>query len=61
MYNDYDSMFDALLEKDDSVLIHQRNLRSLFIEMYEINSKTAPAIICDLTSESECKYQTKSH
>ena len=60
-YNDYDSTFDALLEKDNSVVIHQRNLRSLLIEMYKIHSKISPAFICDLISESECKYQTRSH
>ena len=61
MYNDYDSTFHALIEKDNSVVIHQRNLRFLFIEMYKIHSKISPAFICDLISESECKYQKKSH
>ena len=56
-----DSTFDTLLEKDDSIVIHQRNLRSLLIEMYKIHSKISPVFICDLISESECKYQTKSH
>ena len=58
-YNDYDSTFDTLLEMDDSVVIHQRNLRSLLIEMYKIYSKISPAFICKLISESE--YQTRSH
>ena len=29
--------------------------------MYKIHSKISPALICDLISESECKYQTRSH
>ena len=29
--------------------------------MYKIHSKISPAFICDLISESECKYQTRSH
>ena len=58
-YND--STFDALLEKNDSAVIHQRNLRSLLIEMYKIHSKISPAFICDLISEFECKYKTRSH
>ena len=44
-----------------SVVIHQTNLRSLLIEVYKIHSKISPAFICDLISESECIYQTRSH
>ena len=51
-YNDYDSSFDALLEKDDSLVIHQRNLCFLSIEMHRIHSKISPAFICDLISEA---------
>ena len=58
-YNDYDSTFGTLLEKDNSVIIHQRNLHSFLIEMYKIYSKISPAFICKLISESE--YQTRSH
>ena len=59
-YNDYDSTFDALLEKDNSIVIHQRNLRSLLIEMYKIHSKIAPAFICDLIMESN-KISLQNH
>ena len=54
-------MFDALLVKDNSVVIRQRNLRSLLIEMYKIHSKISPAFIYDLVSETACKYKTRSH
>ena len=60
-YNDYDSTFDTLLEKYDSIVIHQRNLLFLLIEIYKIHSKISPAFTCDLLSGSECKYQTRSH
>ena len=59
-YNDYDSKFDTLLEKDDSVVIHKRNLLSLLIEMYKIHSKISTGFIGGSISESECKYQTRS-
>ena len=35
-YNDYSSSFKELLTKDDTVTIHQRNLRILAIEMYKL-------------------------
>ena len=60
-HNNFDSSFDTLLEKDESVVIHQRNLGSLLIEMYKILSKISPAFICYLISGSEYKYQTRSH
>ena len=47
----YDSSFDVLLKKGDSLLI----------EMYKIYSNISPAFICDLMSESEFRYQTRSH
>ena len=47
-YNDYTSSFDALLDKDSSATIHQRNLRCLAIEMFKINNKLSPPFLCDL-------------
>ena len=35
-YDDYTSTFDELLVQDDSVNIHQRNLRALATEMYKV-------------------------
>ena len=29
--------------------------------MYKIHSKISPAFICDLISDTESKYQTRSH
>ena len=60
-HNGYDSTLDALLKKDESVVIHQRNLRSLLIEIDKIHLQISPAFICNLISESECKYKAKSH
>ena len=41
--------------------IFTKILRSLLIEMYKIHSKLSPSFICDLISEFECHYQTRSH
>ena len=45
-YNDYTSSFNALLDKDSSVTMHQRNLRCLAIEIFiEIRpTKSLPTI-----------------
>ena len=37
-YNNYSSGFKELLTKDDTVTIHQRNLRAFAIEMYKISN-----------------------
>ena len=34
-YDDYVSYFDSLLEKDESVTIHQRNIQVLALEIYK--------------------------
>ena len=43
-YEDYESSFEELLIKDDSVTIHQRNLRVLALEMYEVSHKLSPEL-----------------
>ena len=40
IYNDKQSSFNELLEKDDSVSIHEQNLQVLATEMYKINLLT---------------------
>ena len=58
-YNDYTSSFmNALLDKDSSVTIHQRNLRCLAIEMLKINNKLSQTLICDLIHVSNFRYHT---
>ena len=41
-YCDYKSNFEELLEKDGTVTIHQRNLRTLVIEMCKISNDFSP-------------------
>ena len=59
-YEDYESSFEELLIKDDSVTIHQRNLRVLAVEMYKISHKLSPEFMWDLVEEINTKYQTRS-
>ena len=50
-YNDYNSSFEELLEKDSSINFHQRNLRSLATEMFTIKNKLSLAFVCDLVNK----------
>ena len=60
-YNDYDSSFEALLIKDSSVTIHQKNLYCVATEMYKIKNKLSPPFICNLIQDSTFNYHTRSH
>ena len=42
IYNDKRSSFNALLEKDDSVSIHERNIKILVTEMFKVSKNLAP-------------------
>ena len=48
MYLDYTSSFEELLEKDNSVTIHTRNLQCLAIEMFKVCKGIGPEIVKDL-------------
>ena len=48
MYNNNPSTFEELLELDNSVSIHHRNLQCLAMELYKIFSAIPPDIINDI-------------
>ena len=43
-YDDYVSDFDSLLEKDNSVTIHQRNIQLLTLEIYKTQKDLNPKL-----------------
>ena len=47
-YKDHSSTFEQLLELDNSVTIHIRNLQILATEMFKIVNGIAPENICSL-------------
>ena len=44
-YNDTKSTFKDLLNKDNSVSIHHKNLQVLTIEMFKLKNNMAPEIL----------------
>ena len=48
MYNDKQSSFNKLLEKDDSVLIHEQNLHHLTTKMYKITNALSTPFMKDI-------------
>ena len=48
IYNDKTSTFKELLEKDNSVSIHYRNIQALAIEMYKVANGMSPEIMNEI-------------
>ena len=48
IYNDKTSSFEQLLENDNSVSIHHRNIQTLAIEMYKVTNGLSPEIMNEL-------------
>ena len=53
IYYDKHTSFEELLEKDNSVSIHQKNLQVLTTEMFKIYQETSPEIMQDIFSIRE--------
>ena len=45
VYNDNQSTFEELLEKDNTVSVHQRNLQFLAIELYKVINGISPDLM----------------
>ena len=48
VYRDYKSSFKELLQKDQSITIHQRNLEYLAIEIYKVRMGISPKIMNEI-------------
>ena len=55
IYNDKNSNFEKLLEKDKSVSIHHRNLQALAVEIYKVKNDIASSSITSLFPKRKTK------
>ena len=55
-YNDKTSTFKELLEKDNSVLTHCRNIQALAIQMYKVANEMSPEVMNEIF-----RFREKSH
>ena len=62
IYNDKQSSFIELLEKDNFVSIHQRNLQVLAIEMFKVSNGLSPVLLNDIFKRrGEETYNLRKH
>ena len=60
-YEDYVSTYEQLLEKDNSVSIHQRNLQMLATEMFKVFKKIPPKILNDIFIQKTANYDLRNN
>ena len=58
-YNDYISSFDTLLEKDNSVTIHQRNIQLLLLEIYKTLNGLNPSFMTEIFFQKHSIYSSR--
>ena len=59
-YNDYASTFNALLEKDNSIMIHQRNIHALALEIFKTMNNLNPSFMKNIFCPIEHNYNTRN-
>ena len=60
IYCDHSSNFQELLQRNNSVTIHQKNIQALAIMMHKVVNKIAPTIVSELFSFSNVNYSLRS-
>jgi len=60
VYRDDNSTYQELLQKDNTVTVHQNRIHRLAIEMYKIINNISPKIITDLFQIKENTYNLRS-
>ena len=60
IYNDYQLPFDRILDDNKQKNIHQKNIESLAIEIYEFQAVLSPPIISDLFVTRENNYNLRN-
>ena len=60
-YDDKTSTFEQLLEKDNSVSIHHRNLQVLATEMFKIYKEISPDLLSDVFVRNKQMYELRNN
>ena len=60
-YKDYKSSFNTLLEKDNSVSIHAKNLQTLMIEMFKTKVNINPPFMKEIFCERTVTYNLRNN
>ena len=60
LHNDYDSSFNILLEKSDTVTIHIKNLQKLMLEIFKSMNHLNPSYIWHLHERKEIQYDLRT-
>ena len=59
VYNDKQSTFHELLMRDNSVTIHQNNIRKLAIEIFKVKNNFSPEIMHDVIEIVDSSYNLR--
>ena len=59
VYNDKSSSFRELLERDNSVTIHERNIQVLLTEIFKVKSRAAPEIMTEIFKFKDHSYDLR--
>ena len=59
IYSDKSSSFEELLQKDESVTIHVKNIQKLTTEMFKVFKNLSPPIVADLFEVRQNNYNLK--
>ena len=59
-YQDYESSFEVLMERDRSITVHQRNLWRLITEMHKTKNGLNPAFMKEIFCGHESQYNLRN-
>ena len=59
-YKNFESSFNTLIEKDDSVSIHVKNLQTLMIEMFKTKENINPPFMREIFCERNVAYNLRN-
>ena len=60
VYQDYETTFEDLLKKDNSLSFHHRNIHQVAIEMYKVKHDLCPSFIKEIFSHKENEKGTRA-